>query len=932
MLEYTEIVMEARVEILNTIAKNENKTISDDDVLYDIILYVTIHNLLKNPDNKGKVLISPKTLDRYSTLKTNFTKQYNGWDVTKSNFVSYLLHILEDAKQKVKNSSSKAEKRYTNEVSKLIMDLILLNRINLKSASYNANMNSNQLKEGIEYYINLLDLEFDVNDTETGDTEKYDCNQKASIYSPLSIEKCKSDDILNVSDDKKGADAKSSDQLYNMLQLLSLVALNRNNAGKINDNALELVLDMMMNLAKNTSNARHTQKQNALIMVLDLIKNMVGTTTAPSTTATAAPSTLKPVKPADLNIILDLLKNMFGTNVKQAVNTAVAKNDLSLLLDLLKNISQTNEKTDKQQKAELLDMILQLSHQLDQSHAKSTLSGGGAENVDNEDLYISDANYVKMRKFENDFKKYDKRIEYLKSQYKSLKQQFHENMMDNKLHDSPDEYIKEIDDKIQVLEQEKQTIKNKEKLDKEDENKIEGFENDIKNLKNKKEFYEKINARFLKDDTIDDSPKKEDNKGFDLDAFRFEVKKQLVIDITKQKKELDNLEDLCKMLDNIADELYKNEIKVSIKELKKFVDELNKSQVLPYDDDVKRLIKELVIQLEYFSDSNTNFDIFIDFTNFRGKLTEMKMNIEKTKKKKEVDIASYNRDISQYNEKELLTSDKRQVLASPAYSSPERRELKYGGSEDFLSFNKLFAKIQQLKQALREYSDTSGNKSIATTMKVPSLYEDIWDEYVKLNRYAKNSGNLPIYADDMLFNKLKQHNLDPAVVLKLNFSDRIIFIITMFFIRLILVIFIELLIDYNILRSLEYTIAAYGILYIVFLICLILVINYDAYKLRILINYLNMHVNSTKIFLHVLLFVIFMALVYIMIKSNETLSTFGDLFDFTHIYKQLYDITETSKTDSDNRLSQDEKLKLQYRVDIITMIVFIFTAFLVLVI
>ena len=714
-----------------------------------------------------------------------------------------------------------------------------------------------------------------------------------------------------------------------MLQLLSLFALNRNNAGKINDNALELVLDMMMNLAKNTSNTRNTQKQNALIMVLDLIKNMVGTTTAPTITITRA---RKSVKPADLNIILDLLKNMFGTNVKQAVNTAVVKNDLSLLLDLLKNISQTNEKTDTQQKAELLDMILQLSHQLDKSHAKPTLSGGGAENVDNEDLYITDANYVKMRKFENDFKKYDERIKYLTSQYESLKQQFHENMMDNKLHDSPDEYIKEIDDKILVLEQEIQTIENKQKEDKEYKNKIEGLKNDINNLRNKKGFYEKISARFLKDDKIDDSPKKEDNKGFDLEAFRFEVKKQLVIDITKQKKELDNLEDLCKMLDNIADELYKNEIKVSIKELKKFVDELNKSQVLPYDDDVKRLIKELVIQLEYFSDSNTNFDIFIEFTNFRGKLTEMKMNIEKTKKKKEVDIASYNRDISQYNEKELLTSDKRQVLASPGYSSPERRALQYGGYEAFPIFKKLFAKIQQLKQALREYSDTSGNKSIATTMKVPSLYEDIWDEYVKLNRYAKNSGNLPIYAEDMLFNKLKQHNLDPAVVLKLNFSDRIIFIITLFFIRLILVIFIELLIDYNILRGLEYTIAAYGILYIVFLICLILVINYDAYKLRILINYLNMHVNSTKIFVHVLLFVIFMALVYIMIKSNETLNTFGDLFDFTHIYKQLYDITETSKTDSDNRLSQDEKLKLQYRVDIITMIVFIFTAFLVLVI
>jgi hypothetical protein len=68
-----------------------------------------------------------------------------------------------------------------------------------------------------------------------------------------------------------------------------------------------------------------------------------------------------------------------------------------------------------------------------------------------------------------------------------------------------------------------------------------------------------------------------------------------------------------------------------------------------------------------------------------------------------------------------------------------------------------------------------------------------------------------------------------------------------------------------------------------------------------------------------------------MVKSQDTLNNFGDFFDFTHIYKHIYNITEANQAESYSRLTQEEKLKLQYRIEIITMIVFIFTSFLVMV-
>jgi hypothetical protein len=920
--------MDARVEILNTIAKNENKDYEKppDDKSVDIVLYYTISELIKN-----KNLVSAKTMDKYRKLKKIFTRKYSDWDLTRSQFVSYILHILEDAKEKVKDNPEKEQRRYDNDVSKLMMELILLNRMNLRSASINADANKQQLKQGIEYYMGLLRLEFeDIDDSNTADDEKQSdnitCNQKASIYSPLSIQPCRNEiqNILNsdsttptsttptptsttptppsstpistsstppstppatpattpTTTNSSSGNKDNQNSLYHLMKLLTLLTLNGNpKKSSTNDNALLLLLDMMMNLAKNSSSVKTTQNSNATLMILDLIKNISPNTVPKSTSSTTANHAAA---------LLDLLKNL-SPQQQQTIN----KQKPELLLDLLKNLSPQQQQTINKQKPELLHSILQLSRDI--NTGSKVVKGGNPSDYD--EIYINDANYIKIRKFANEFEKYKDRIQDIKSEFNEIK------------------------DKYDVNKETAETAKTA-KTAKTAETEEESTET---TAKAEAEAKQKL---------MDENKRKND-----------------------VKETLSSLQDKCKKLDNIAENLYSN-IKNTLKELKKFIDELNKSQVLPYDDDIKRLIKTLGLDLEYFSETNTNYDLYVEFTKNREIIEKTQFDINLTKTKIENEIKNDSKEISLQSQLQLMHADKSTKITNtnvsqgtpytmynnglqtpmPPRDHSARTTLQFptgGGHKEitFPRFDTLYKNITLLKTALRDFNDTSGNKNVSgTTKAIPSLYEDIWDEYVTLNRNAKTNNNLPIYADDMLYNKLKAHNLDPATVLELNFTDRVTFIVVLFFLRLIIVILIELVIDYNIIRSLEYSVIAYTLTYIIFLILLIIIVNFDAYKLRIIMNYLNMHVNSTKIFLHVILFIIFMVLVYIMIKSNETLSTFGDLFDFTHIYKQLYEISETSKTDSDNRLTQDEKLKLQYRLDIITMLVFIFTAFLVLVI
>jgi hypothetical protein len=215
-----------------------------------------------------------------------------------------------------------------------------------------------------------------------------------------------------------------------------------------------------------------------------------------------------------------------------------------------------------------------------------------------------------------------------------------------------------------------------------------------------------------------------------------------------------------------------------------------------------------------------------------------------------------------------------------------------------------------------------------------SIYNTIWNDYVKETKKVKAKGVSidSLKQDNRLYERFRMSDLDPQEVLKITFQDKVIFICIILIIRTFAMVLIEFLIEYNIVSTLTRGIFVYSILYILLVVCSVLLINYDSYKLRILVNYLNIHINSSNIFFHILLFILFIGLILIIINDNDdNLKNIDNLLNYTYIYKYIYEAAEKSNETSSLLLSQKEKLKLQYRMDIITMIIFIFSSLLILI-
>jgi hypothetical protein len=215
-----------------------------------------------------------------------------------------------------------------------------------------------------------------------------------------------------------------------------------------------------------------------------------------------------------------------------------------------------------------------------------------------------------------------------------------------------------------------------------------------------------------------------------------------------------------------------------------------------------------------------------------------------------------------------------------------------------------------------------------------SIYNTIWNDYVKETKKVKAKGITidSLKQDNRLYERFRMSDLDPQEVLKITFQDKVIFICIILIIRTFAMVLIEFLIEYNIVSTLSRGIFVYSIVYILLVICSVILINYDSYKLRIIVNYLNIHINSSNIFFHILLFILFIGLILIIVNDNDNnLKNIDNLLNYTYIYKYIYEAAEKSKETSSLILSQKEKLKLQYRMDIITMIIFIFSSLLILI-
>jgi hypothetical protein len=227
---------------------------------------------------------------------------------------------------------------------------------------------------------------------------------------------------------------------------------------------------------------------------------------------------------------------------------------------------------------------------------------------------------------------------------------------------------------------------------------------------------------------------------------------------------------------------------------------------------------------------------------------------------------------------------------------------------------------------------------------ITSIYKNIWNDYIKETKKNKAKGATidTLKQENRLYERFRDNELDPNEVLKITFEDKVIFIGIILLLRTFSMVLIEFLIDYNVIGTIFRGIVIYSVIYILLIILSVIIINYDSYKLRIIVNYLNLHINSSNIVLHIIMFCLLIGLILIIINNNEIDSIdIDNILSYTYVYKYIYEIAEKSKYIYENPekttttsyliISEKEKMKLRYRLDIITMLIFIFSSLLILV-
>ena len=384
--------------------------------------------------------------------------------------------------------------------------------------------------------------------------------------------------------------------------------------------------------------------------------------------------------------------------------------------------------------------------------------------------------------------------------------------------------------------------------------------------------------------------------------------------------------------------------KVLIKELKRLYAILIKLKKIPYATEYHEHIFAIINRYKLNFIDTTNVDNCIILRELNEYITKVTILFKRADENKEIT----NKTASIYNSKiDMSKLDKNiiDIKYSIQKELTEGKELKeLRNLIDISDNNDLYTIIDLLKNA--STSENINESSVTNTKKNKKvddedlIYETLWNEYTKgisiNSKVANPAARYFTYLEEgeKLKNSIILNDLDPEIVLKVNIQDKAVFILLIFIIRTISIAIIELLIEYNIIKSLQYSVMIYALLYISMLLLFIIFINLDAYKLRIIFNYLNTHANISNVIIHLVLFSIFAFLVIIIIQSDNFINNAGDILDYTYIYNYMFDFSynKVFKGEFENNISPDEKIKLLYRIDIVSMLIFIFTAVLTLLI
>lgn len=182
----------------------------------------------------------------------------------------------------------------------------------------------------------------------------------------------------------------------------------------------------------------------------------------------------------------------------------------------------------------------------------------------------------------------------------------------------------------------------------------------------------------------------------------------------------------------------------------------------------------------------------------------------------------------------------------------------------------------------------------------PSLFQNLLQQYQR-DKIEKDS---PFRASQLLAQRMHANDLIPREVLAVTVTDRVIFLFVMLFLRLITLAVTEFFIERGYLIRLPTALTTFLFLYTMVFIAFTALVNIDAYRMRILFNFVNLHAHRSYVISHI-----------------------GYLWAFSLlIFVIMWNINFPIKGIKVSAIHDEEKIELMYRLEVITMIIWIFLA------
>jgi len=364
-----------------------------------------------------------------------------------------------------------------------------------------------------------------------------------------------------------------------------------------------------------------------------------------------------------------------------------------------------------------------------------------------------------------------------------------------------------------------------------------------------------------------------------------------------------------------------NAISERIQELKSKKNEINsnKNKLNAEQEKINEKIDKIINKIEIENKGGKPNKDTID--NYNKDIDALKKDIEKNIidiKKLEEKYVEIEKEINTLRSSKKVGGKKEEPLKDIDNNIKDllnKKDNPFKDKDENVSFedrkNEIKKRFDNIKKDYRKlkvstYIPNSVNKDMILEKFINKKGDTLFEQI--LNNYQKDvkEKNLDI-AKANFYESVENNNLDPIKELEITFIDKLIFAFLIIFLRYAGLYMTYRFIDNKFVKSIKEAIIYYSLSYVAVLFAFLVIVNIDLFRLRIIFNYCNLHINSSGILSHMIIKIIIGYVIYLLIINldNEPVPTY---------------------------LSKNQIIKLKKKIDILSMIVIVFLLIFVLII